>query len=251
MLDCAKMHRTTFENCDFSRATVTNANFREAVFRATTILGYGRESTFVRQAKTNFDGATLDGSSFAGARMVAACLHNVRATHVDFTNCDLRNASFDGSKLKGVSFGGANLLEANFAKCPDARSYLPDYALLIAKLIQPISPNKLESYLKSHQQWLDTDGAEGTRLNLQGYDLSGQKFENLDFSGTDFRGARLDKALFIKVMLVSADLRDASMLGTSFRNSDIRGALLTDNALRRATLQDTLSDVPKAPPAQH
>jgi uncharacterized protein YjbI with pentapeptide repeats len=248
-LDGAIMERTVFENCDFANATMTNANVQEAVFRATAVLGYNNKKSSFRQAKNNFSGAVLDGSNFNRARLVAATIHNVRASNVDFSNCDLRNSSFDGTSFNDVNFSGAKLQDANFAKCPDARNHLPAYAQMIATFVQPISAAKLDAVLKSHQRWLDTEGVEGERLNLQGFDLSGQKLDGYDFSGTDFRGARLDKASLKKVKLVAADMRDASMLGTNFSGSDLRGAMLSPNALRKAVLSHTLIDESAQPKA--
>jgi uncharacterized protein YjbI with pentapeptide repeats len=242
--DHAVMERATFENCDFSNAFVTNANVQKAVFRATSILGYEKKQAVIRHTKSSFNGATLDGSKFNGARLVAALLHNVKARGVDFSNCDLRNSSFDGSSLDEVQFGGARLNDANFSKCPDARSYLSEYAQIVAKFVIPISKSKLEDFLASHQKWLDTNGAQGDRLNLQGYDLTGQSLNGFDFSGTDFRGARLDRASLKNVKLVAADLRDASLIGTNFTSADLRGALLSENALRRAVLKDTHLEEP-------
>lgn len=239
-LDGATMNHTMFENCDFAQASVVKASLQKAVFRATTVLGYGKKETTLRHAKTNFDGATLDGSSFAGARLIAATLHNVKANGVDFSNCDLRNSSFNGSTLDAVKFSGAKLQDANFATCPDARNLLPLYAQMLAKFIQPISEAQLKACLEAHLKWLATHGAEGMRLCLQGFDLSGQKLDGYDFSGTDFRGARLDRASMKNVKLVAADLRNASMIGTNFTASDLRGALLSDKALRRAILTGAL-----------
>jgi uncharacterized protein YjbI with pentapeptide repeats len=241
-LDAAILQRTVFENCDFSHATMTNANVQDAVFRATSVLGYNKKEATIKQAHTSFDGAVLDGSNFNRARLVAARLHNVKATNVDFSHCDLRNSSFDGTSLQDVNFAGARLHDANFAKCPDARSQLPAYAQMIATFVQPISAAKLQAVLSAHQRWLETEGREGERLSLQGYDLSGQNLDGYDFSGTDFRGARLDRASMKRVKLVAADLRNASMSHTNFTGSDLRGALLSDAALKRAVLLEALYD---------
>lgn len=249
-LDAAILQRTVLENCDFSHATMTNANVQEAVFRATSVLGYNKKEATIKQAQTSFDGAVLDGSNFNRARLVAAKLHNVKATNVDFSHCDLRNASFDGTSLDEVNFSGARLHDANFAKCPDARNLLPAYAQMIATFVQPISAAKLQSVLSSHQRWLESEGKEGERLNLQGYDLSGQNLDCYDFSGTDFRGARLDRTSMKRVKLVVADLRNASMINTNFTGSDLRGALLSEAALKRATLLDSLYDEEALGPAQ-
>jgi uncharacterized protein YjbI with pentapeptide repeats len=45
-----------------------------------------------------------------------------------------------------------------------------------------------------------------------------------------------------RVKLVVADLRNASMLHTNFTGSDLRGALLSDQALKRAVLLEALFD---------
>ena len=247
-LDEAVMRRAVFENCDFSNSSVIAADAQEAIFRAAAILTYAkRQSQGLRQPRLHFDGATLDRSRFVGARLVGATLHNVTATNVDFSNCDLRGTSFDNTKLAGSTFTGAKLQDANFSQAVDAREVLPEWARMVAKLIQPIAKDKLDAALASHQQWRDSNGAEGERLMLRGFDLSGVNFDRKDFSGADFRGARLDRASMRKVKMIATDLRDASLIGTDFSYADLRGALLSDNALRRAFLDDAQLDNP--PPA--
>lgn len=241
-LDGAIMRRTVFENCDFTNATMIAANVEEAVFRATTILGYGKSTTVITPATNSFEGAVLDGSNFNRARLVAAKLHNVRAAEVDFSHCDLRNSSFDDTTLERVNFFGARLIDANFAKCPDARDQLPEYAKMMVKLVEPISTSRLDEVLVAHQRWLDTSGQEGERLNMRGMDLAGRKLDGYDFSGTDFRGARLDRASMKKVRLVAADLRMATMVNTNFEGADLRGAFLSPGALKRALLTDANFD---------
>lgn len=241
-LDTAILQRSVFENCDFTGASLTNADLQDSTFRATTLLGYGNGDNAVRSSFNRFDGAVLNGSSFRRARMAATKLHNVTAKNVDFSNCDLRNASFDGASLSEINFFGTQLMDADFSKCPEAHSSLPDYAKLVVKLVQPISTSKLEEVLSAHLRWLDTDGVEGERLSMRGMDLTGRKLDGYDFSGTDFRGARLDRASMKAVKLVSADLRLASMIATNFTGSDLRGAFVSPGSLKRAILTDANCD---------
>lgn len=241
-LDKAILTRSVFENCDFSRASLTNANLQLSTFRATTVLDYGEEAKRVRRSNNSFDGAVLNGSSFKRARLVATRLHNIIANRVDFTNCDLRNASFDGANLKDVNFFGAQLVDADFSKCPEAHDSLPDYAKMMVKLVETISTARLEEVLAAHLLWLETDGEKGTRLNMRGVDLAGRNLDGYDFSGTDFRGARLDRASMKNVKLVAADLRLASMINANFTGSDLRGAFVSKGALRRSILVDASYD---------
>lgn len=241
-LDAGILKRTVFENCDFTRASLTNANLQQSTFRSTTILDYGDGAHRLRPSINKFDGAVLNGSSFRRARLVAAKLHNVTGTKVDFTNCDMRNTSFDGATLKNVNFFGAQLLDADFSKCPEAVASLPEYAKMLVKLVETISTARLDQVLAAHLRWLETNGEQGTRLNMKGMDLGGRNLDGYDFSGTDFRGARLDRTSMKNVKLVAADLRMASMINANFTGSDLRGAYLSKGALRRAILVDASYD---------
>ena len=241
-LDGGILRRTVFENCDFTKASLTNANLQQSTFRSTTILDHGDGEHRLRPSINKFDGAVLNGSNFRRARLVAAKLHNVSGTKVDFTNCDMRNASFDGATLKNVNFFGAQLLDADFSKCPEAIASLPEYAKMLVKLVETISTARLDQVLAAHLRWLETNGEQGTRLNMKGMDLGGRNLDGYDFSGTDFRGARLDRASMKNVKLVAADLRMASMINANFTGSDLRGAYLSKGALRRAILVDANYD---------
>jgi uncharacterized protein YjbI with pentapeptide repeats len=113
-LDAGILKRTVFENCDFTRASLTNANLQQSTFRSTTILDYGDGAHRLRPSINKFDGAVLNGSSFRRARLVAAKLHNVTGTKVDFTNCEKREFLWRATSRR-------RLLEMSRGRCKPSR----------------------------------------------------------------------------------------------------------------------------------
>jgi hypothetical protein len=56
------------------------------------------------------------------------------------------------------------------------------------------------------------------KLNLEGKDLRGVRFQDMDISGNSFRNANLAGAVFDNCSLRNADFAGAVLLGTTFRN---------------------------------
>ena len=88
--------------------------------------------------------------------------------------------------------------------------------------------------LKQHRQWLETDGVEGQRADLEdanlrraGFELARLYFANLcdaDLRGTDLEDANLQNA-----DLRDADLRNANLRNADFRCAKLQGAELDTN----------------------
>ena len=86
-----------------------------------------------------------------------------------------------------------------------------------------LNRSELDHQLVAHKQWLDSDGAQGHRV-----DLSGQLLVEMDLRGVDLRQANLSGAKLDGSMLADAKLQGAELRQTSFLNADLSNADLTD-----------------------
>ena len=121
--------------------------------------------------------------------------------------------------------------------------------------------------LQEHRAWLESDGAEGRRLdlrlstaplapqsasddrrerllaadmrkvNLRGADLRGADLNRLDLRGADLRGATLRGARLIRADLRGADLREVKPQGATLEGADLRGADLRALSLGSTSLR--------------
>ena len=131
-------------------------------------------------------------------------------------------------------------------------------------------PDKLKDVVEEHQKWIDSDGREGQRAELQGEDLQGAQLQgavlsnadlrsailsnanlkeailpetNLqkaDLTGADLRGANLGRAELQEAILINANLELANLGGASLQNANLQDANLTDALLVDANLQGTI-----------
>ncbi len=85
-----------------------------------------------------------------------------------------------------------------------------------------LSP-KVAAVLAAHREWIDSDGAEGTRA---------------DFRGARLRGASLRGAVLNRALLEDADLRGANLRGADFQGANLAGANLAGANLSGARLTD-------------
>lgn len=92
--------------------------------------------------------------------------------------------------------------------------------------LREIGRDELGVILKAHQQWLDSDGKDGKKADLQRVDL-----RKADLVKANLQGALLIEANFQNVHLIDANLSDAYL-----SNANLRGAILTRVNLRGARL---------------
>ncbi len=102
MMDC-KVDGANFSNAmvgaDFSRATLTNAIFDQAM------LGPDLTNQSMGLMRGVLKGANLEGASFKGANL----------TRSAFEYASLKGANFEGANLEGAELSGADLTGANIA----------------------------------------------------------------------------------------------------------------------------------------
>ncbi len=91
-----------------------------------------------------------------------------------------------------------------------------------------ISDGELKNILAAHKAWLESDGENGQRANL----------EKANLKGTDLRDANLQRAWLLGANLEEADLCDANLQRASLRFANFKGASLLDARLQGADLRD-------------
>lgn len=106
----------------------------------------------------------------------------------------------------------------------------------------------LKGMLQAHRRWVESDGGEGQRANLQqGFlyqaKLSGVLLANADaqeayLSEADLTGSNLVQANLAAANLERANLAGANLRGANLAGADLRGANLTQAVLLDTNLQD-------------
>ena len=87
--------------------------------------------------------------------------------------------------------------------------------------------SKLKEILEQHKLWIETNGVQGERANLEGAYLG----------GANLRGAELTHADLTHADLTHADLRGANLTYAILRDANLRDANLTGAKLTGANLE--------------
>ena len=101
--------------------------------------------------------------------------------------------------------------------------------------MKKITATELNNCLASHKLWVETQGKQGIRADLQGADLT----------GADLTGAKLTGAYLSGAKLTGADLTGANLAG-----ANLYCAGLTDANLTNAILTGTILEKKKENPPE-
>lgn len=103
----------SFSDIAFVRPNLSNANFTRAVFDEVTFRDdpdySGQESSECSIIETDFIGAVLRGSSFAGCRLARVSFNSAELLSVTFLRSTLDRVNFKFGNLEAVKFLGARL----------------------------------------------------------------------------------------------------------------------------------------------
>ena len=109
--------------------------------------------------------------------------------------------------------------------------------------------------LKSHRQWVESDGKSGERAELRNALLQQADFHDANLERADLNGARLSVADLMRANLAGADLRGADLWMSDMKDAkldgaDLRGANLAEvTNLTVAQLRVAIIDETTALPA--
>ena len=103
-----------FRDCNLSLARLTQTSFREAKFINCKLLGLHFNDCNDLIITFEFDGCTLDLSSFYKLKLKKTIFKNSKMIDVDFTETDISNSSFDNCDLQKTVFINTNLEGVDF-----------------------------------------------------------------------------------------------------------------------------------------
>ena len=89
---------------------------------------------------------------------------------------------------------------------------------------------QIDEILRSHKEWLDTNGEKGKRAD----------FSNEDLSNVDLHGADLRYANFMETDLNNADLHEADLSNANFHEAILCHAFLSEAKLTGAILSSAI-----------
>lgn len=99
---------------------------------------------------------------------------------------------------------------------------------------------RLFELLSLHQDWLDSEGRTGQRLELDLADLSGAPLGEVDLSAAKIQRCNLRNANLSGTNLMMADLSYCNLTGADLRGANLSGCSLRRVNLTRATLLDSI-----------
>jgi len=174
--------------------------------------------------------------------------------NANLTDCDMTGADLTGADAKGANLSGCILVDANLhdvhiddAKLDGAVIYGAqiDAAKQEQFKARGASPDlysrkvDLPSLLAAHLKWLQTEGKDGTPINVEYADLAGADFSKQDLSSARMRRCKLDGADFSGSRLIFADLSMSELADAKFDRADLSGCSLRRANLRRASFVET------------
>lgn len=109
------------------------------------------------------------------------------------------------------------------------------------RICDKISKNEAIEILKNHQLWIKSEGKKGKRADLSGADLSRTNLKGLNLSGAIFRsiqwgGANCEREDLLIVSFKNANLSGVCLEGTDLSEVDFKGATLQGANLRNVNL---------------
>ena len=262
----------TLFGCDFSKCNIQHANFSRADLRGTDIqlsdltnANFSKAdlrtgSSVVKQRRTKdlygrtgegrvtFNGSIMTNANFKGASANMADFSDALLENANFEQADLRDAILDGANLSNVEFDGADLRSASFNAANMTGAHMANNETRGAIFTMALSDDnpdreneefsltKDELILK-HQQWVESAGRQGEKMNLSHYDLrklknlSDKRLTALVASHAVFAGLNLQNLEIQSAQLNCADFRECDL-----RFADFRGSHMEDAVFVRANM---------------
>ncbi|MGQ3047439.1 MAG: pentapeptide repeat-containing protein [Niveispirillum sp.] len=247
-LEGADLARADLFGADLEGAELTSANLSGADLRGANLHRATLNDVILRGA--DFRSGTLSDSSGATkrdgaavlteARLERAILCSAKLTGCDLTGADLMDADLAGADLSkcvmlGVDLTGANLMGAQLAgtmvdsEMLSRGKHLPEgvTTMIASPSRRRIPSAELSAMIDAHEQWIETGGAKGARLDLDMAEL-----DPLVLHGRNLAGARLRRC-----RLVAADWADNRLEMADLSYSDLTEAVLDGSVLSGATLR--------------
>ena len=103
--------------------------------------------------------------------------------------------------------------------------------------LREVSPEELQRILEAHRKWMESEGKEGERADLQRAALRGVKLQGAALGWADLQGASMFGASLQGAALGWANLEGANLAGANLQEASLFGAKLQGASLFGADLQ--------------
>jgi uncharacterized protein YjbI with pentapeptide repeats len=121
-------------------------------------------------SNSNFEGASLQGAHLTNCILRNANLRNANLTNANLKGSDLQGANLQGARLKGVNMVNVVVKDAVLDLTPEVFDILrfnDDFVRHVEGV------REIHSSLRDHENWVNSQGRAGKRLDLAGRSLRG------------------------------------------------------------------------------
>ena len=251
MMQNADFSRADLRGTDIQLSDLTNANFSKADLRTgSSIIRQRRTSELygrTGEGRVTFNGSIMTNANFKGASANMADFSDALLENADFSMADMRDAILNGANLSNAEFDGADLRDAEFNAANLTGAHLVNNetgGAVFAMALQDLKEQRREitmtedELVLKHQQWVETAGRHGEKMNLTSYDLrrlktlAGKRLTALTANNTVFSFLNLQDLEMQSAFLNYADFRETDM-----RHADLRGSTMNGAVFVRASLK--------------
>jgi len=232
---------SSFDEADLTGAVFERADLRGAMFHGSDMTRASLASADLRKDFTQGDENSAPPCRFRGARLEQTVFIGAKAINVDFagaylleanfSGADLRRTNFNAAQIHAIKLAGAELEGANFSTAASVDDATRDQVMAASLPVGSaprLSDPEIRKRLTEHEQWIDSLGQNGRRLELIGFDLSGY----------DLRGVNLSAAGLGRCLLTRVNLKHARLIATDLQGANLSEADLTDADLRGADFSE-------------
>lgn len=227
-LTSADLRGANMNRCVLADANMRGADFRPGeVARGDGVDGVIGGQTSLVEAKMERSiliGANLAGCDLTGADLVDADLSGAELSQSIMIGVDLDGANLDGATIRDTVADVHTLARVMKGTLPPGAVAEPPY--------RPLSGEAFLAAVTGHEEWADSDGARGARLDLDTVSVPA-----VDLTDRRLLGARLRRCRFDGGDWSGVDLRMVDMSYGRLAGVGLRGALLSGANLRRADLK--------------
>ncbi len=260
-LKAAILMMADFEGADLSQADLLGTDLRGACFNGANLAEANLAGADLRTGSLGAVSTKRQPSSamplsrrtelidanLSRAILVGSNLGNCDLTGAELVDADLSGADLTGAILVSTDLSGATLKNTTLAGAVLCGALLDDNA--IAEMARHgINPEgnlvplgeRLFELLSLHQDWLDSEGRAGQRLELDLADLSGAPLSQVDLSAAKIQRCNLRNANLSGTNLMMADLSYCNLTGADLSGVNLSGCGMRRVNLTGATLLDSI-----------
>ncbi|CAK0768386.1 secreted effector protein PipB2 [Azospirillaceae bacterium] len=248
-MEGANLTEADLSGCDLRGANLhgalmTGANLQGADLRAvrldiTKFVGRAGGAADLSEAQLNkaiMVKAKLAGCDFSGADLFEADL-----TDANMAGAVLIGANIEGAQMQGTVFDKAVVDAVTISSCDSAN--LPLMSLAVEPNYVEITVGGFVAMVEKHEDWLQSSGKEGTRLDLDMVKIPAVDLVKRDLAGAQLRRCRIEGGSWTEIDLTMGDFAYSNMSGLKLMKSNLSGANLRRVVLLGSDLSDSFFDL--------